>query len=446
MKNKCILMLVLAATWVFSIGNAAEYRAGVAKATITPTKPLWMAGYASRTEPCTKTHHDLWVKCLALEDERGHRQVMVTLDLCGIPRSFRQEVLQAIQKKVKLEPGDLVLNASHTHSGPVVRDNLVEMYPMNAQQLADVLEYSTQLVEKIAATVIKAFDSLESVSIQQASGVARFAVNRRENKENKIILGANPQGPVEHSVPILAVYNQEKKLIAVCFGYACHNTTLSFNEWCGDYAGFAQIELEKKLPGVTALFWIGCGADANPLPRRKLEYAVDYGKQLSEAVCHALKSTTPVTAACETAYEEIALSFDTIPGKAQWQQDATSKTLAVSKRAQRMLKLIEGEGIPQKYPYYPIQSWRFGNQLTWVFLGGEVVVDYHLRLKKELKAHSQLWVAGYCNDVMAYIPSKRILKEGGYEADSSQIYYGMPAKWSPTIEDQIISTIRKQVK
>ena len=108
-----------------------------------------------------------------------------------------------------------------------------------------------------------------------------------------------------------------------------------------------------------------------------------------------------------------------------------------------MLEHLAKGKIPDQYPYYPVQVWRFGDQLTWVALGGEVVIDYNKRLKKEIGGKAPVWIAGYANDVMAYIPSARVLKEGGYEADSSQIYYGMPTKWSPKIEDLIVNKVHE---
>jgi hypothetical protein len=234
---------------------------------------------------------------------------------------------------------------------------------------------------------------------------------------------------------------------AVVFGYACHNTTMQFFEWCGDYAGFAQIEVEKKHPGALALFWIGCGADANPLPRGKIELCEQYGKELAGAVEDALKSNpTPLTEKLIARYDEIELPFDAIPAKDRWSQDALSKAHAVRIRAERMLKKLESGSIPDRYPRYPVQVWRFGDQLTWVSLGGEVVIDYNLRLKRELGGKRALWITGYANDVMAYIPSARVLKEGGYEADSSQIYYGQPTKWSPSIEDKIVAKVLELAK
>ena len=57
-----------------------------------------------------------------------------------------------------------------------------------------------------------------------------------------------------------------------------------------------------------------------------------------------------------------------------------------------------------------------------------------------------MWVAGYANDTMAYIPSLRVLKEGGYEGESAMLYYGRPSPWADTIEEQIVTTVQAQVQ
>jgi hypothetical protein len=288
---------------------------------------------------------------------------------------------------------------------------------------------------------------MRPAKLSAGQGICTFAVNRRNNREADIpallARGEKPKGPVDHSVPVLAVRTPEDKLLAVVFGYACHNTTMQFYEWCGDYAGFAQIELEKKHPGALAMFWIGCGADANPLPRGKIELCEQYGKELAGAVEDTIsRKTSSLTEKVSARYAEIDLPFDTIPGKDKWAADTLSKNHATMMRAKRMLDLLEsGTPIATSYSHYPVEVWRFGDQLTWVALGGEVVVDYNRRLKKELAGKGRVWVTGYANDVMAYIPSERVLKEGGYEGDTSQVPYGMPAKWGPGIENRIIGKV-----
>jgi hypothetical protein len=108
-----------------------------------------------------------------------------------------------------------------------------------------------------------------------------------------------------------------------------------------------------------------------------------------------------------------------------------------------LAKLDSGQALESAYPY-PVQLWRLGNDLRLVLLGGEVVVDYSLRLKAEL-GRENTWVAAYANDVMAYIPSLRVLKEGGYEGGGSMVYYGLPAIWSEQVEEAIVRGVRELV-
>jgi Neutral/alkaline non-lysosomal ceramidase, N-terminal len=427
---------------------ADGFKAGTAAKVITPSEPLWMAGYANRNKPCETKRHDLWVKALALEDSAGHRFVLLTSDLCGIPRSVSEPVCAEVMKQTSLIRGELMLTCSHTHCGPVVRDNLIDMYDMPADQPAKIRAYTEKLRGWMVETAVAALNDLKPATLSIGEGTARFAVNRRQVTDKGIINGCNPEGPVDHSVPVLKVEDADGTLKAVVFGYACHNTTMQFDEWCGDYAGFAQIEVEKKHPGALAMFWIGCGADANPLPRSKIDLCEQYGKELAAAVEDTIsRKTAPLMDKVTARYAEIDLPFDTIPGQDKWAAETLSKNHATKTRAKRMLDLLEsGKPIPAGYPHYPVQVWRFGDQLTWVALGGEVVIDYNRRLRKEMAGKGPVWITGYANDVMAYIPSERVLKEGGYEGETSQVPYGMPAKWAPGIEERIVVKVRDLAK
>jgi hypothetical protein len=435
------------------LGTAAEpeakpIKAGVASKVITPSEPLWMAGYAGRNKPAESKVHDLYIKALAIEDASGGKLALLTSDLIGLPRSISDAVAEDVKKRTGLPRERLLLNSSHTHCGPVLRDNLSDMYPISPEMSKKIEAYSEQLCGWMVETIVAALKDLQPAKLSHGKGTSRFAVNRREPTGKGIINGKNAGGPVDHDVPVLRVETPEGQLRAVVFGYACHNTTLQFYQWCGDYAGFAQAYVEEKHPGALALFWIGCGGDANPLPRGTVEHAQKYGRELADAIEAVLdqKELKPVQGPWAARYAQVSLPLDEIPGKEKFAADLLSKELAKKNRATRFLKILEaGEKIDDHYPYYPVQVWRLGD-VIWVALGGEVVIDYNLRLKKELAGMGTVWIAGYCNDVMAYIPSGRVLKEGGYEADSSMIYYGFPTKWAPAIEDKIVAKVHELVK
>jgi hypothetical protein len=109
----------------------------------------------------------------------------------------------------------------------------------------------------------------------------------------------------------------------------------------------------------------------------------------------------------------------------------------------QLAKLDRGEAL-QSAIDYPIQVWTFGDSLAMVFLGGEVCVDYSLRLKKELDA-AHLWLNGYANDFCCYIPSERLLQEGGYGGGGEINYFALPTKLAPGMEDKIIEEVHRQV-
>jgi neutral ceramidase len=431
-----------------SFSSAAEIKAGVASRVITPTEPLWMAGYANRTKPAEGKQHDLHVKALALEDSAGTTLVLVTSDLIGLPRSLSDAVAAEVQRKAGLPRERLMLTASHTHCGPVLNGNLMDMYPIGEPEKAAIARYTDRLAGTMAGTVLAALADRKPARLAYGGGTARFAMNRRQVTPKGIINGRNPDGPVDHSVPVLAVLGTDGALRAAVFGYACHNTTLSYQKWCGDYAGFAQLALQAKHPGAEALFWIGCGADANPLPRGKVELAEQYGKDLAAAVDGVLAgSMTPVRGTFAARYATIPLAFAHEPTRAELQADLLDKNHTKRHRAERFLKILDSGGhLPTEYPAYPIQVWRLGDGPLWVALGGEDVVDYDLRLTKELAGPRPVWVTGYANDVMAYIPSERVLQEGGYEGDTSMIPYGQPSKWAPGLEAKIVGKVHELAK
>jgi hypothetical protein len=340
-----------------------------------------------------------------------------------------------------------MLASSHTHTGPVLRSALYDIYPLDEKQVALIEEYSRGLEETTVTTVAKALSELTPASLWAAQASTNFAVNRRNNPQAQVgallARGATLKGPVDHSVPVLAVRSPEGNLRAVVFGYACHSTTLSSYEWSGDYAGFAQIAFEQSHPEAMALFYAGCGADQNPLPRRLVADAQRYGNMLAAAVEVALrKPMRPIAPQLRTGFEFLQLDFEKTLSEEELQA-AASDNAYIGRRARRLLQQLK-EGKPLATSYrYPVQVWKLGRDQHWISLGGEVVVDYSLRFKTQYGP--QTWVTGYANDVMAYIPSKRVWEEKGYEAGAFEVY-GLPTnRWAPDIEERIAACVERLV-
>jgi hypothetical protein len=426
--------------------RAAEgWRAGTARVAITPKEPMWMAGYAARNKPSEGAVHDLWAKALSLQDPAGRKAVLVTLDVCGLGRDLSMAIRDRIQERHGLAREQIVLACSHTHCGPVVGTNLITMYKLDDAQRGKIKDYARLLAQAVGEVADAAMAGFEPAQLAWETGRCDFAINRRNNKEkdvpelrSKLALA----GPVDHDVPVLRILGPGGKLKAVVFGYACHCTVLDFYRFSGDYAGFAQVEVEGKNPGAQAMFVTGCGGDQNPIPRRSLELAQGYGKQLAEAVARVLAAPMrPIEGPLRPGYQEIDLAFGPLPSREQVEKDAASSDFFIASRAKHLLEQIKAHGkLPQDYPY-PVQAWGL-DELTWVFLGGEATVDYSLRIKRNLGS-SRTWASAYCNDVMAYIPSLRVLKEGGYEGATSMIYYGQPTVWSERVEEDLIAAVNR---
>ena len=415
----CLLLLLpfLDAHASVDMENAKGWKAGVARVNITPKESMWMRGYGSRNHPSEGTLHDLWAKALVLEDASGKQAVLITLDLCIIQKSFSDEIRDRLQKNYKFNRSEIILSLSHTHSGPTIRGEGKHIYKnLKPDELEKIENYSDALVEQLISIVGQALESMVSVQLSSGSGVARFGVNRRNNEESKLNQLIYLEGPVDHSVPVIKVKTSTNELLALVFGYACHATVLNSYQWSSDYPGLAQAALEETFPGTTAMFFAGSGADINPLPRRTENLARQYGNSLAAAVVRVLhEPMQELTPDLITKYSEIDLSYTALPNKS-----------------------IEND-TPQTSTYpYPVQIWRMGEQ-NLVMLGGEVVVDYSIMLKKIFG--QDLFVMAYANAVMGYIPSTRVLREGGYEGTKALNSNDGPSIWKANIENLIVQEV-----
>jgi hypothetical protein len=370
--------------------------------------------------------------------------VLVTSDLIGVPAALANFTANLAREKFHLPRERLMVTVSHTHCGPVLQDRLQHMYGLDATQTRLLEEYSKTLPDLFLKAIESALNNLEPCRLEWGVGRAGFAVNRRQYTPGGVINGTNHIGPVDHDVPVLKVSRKDGSTKAAVHDYACHNTTLNFQKFCGDYAGFSQAYLEEKLPGATALFVCGCGGDANPLPRGTVGLAQKYGAELAEAVLAEVNKQplTELKGPIYVAFKEVSLALSTPPTRAEVEKQLQDPNVYIQRRAKVLLKTLDDKGeLPTSYPY-PVQSWQFADGMQMIALGGEAVVDYSLRLKYEL-GRERTWVIAYANDVCAYMPSLRVLREGGYEGAESMIYYGHHGAWAPTIEENIIRTVHE---
>ncbi|HAB17329.1 MAG TPA: neutral/alkaline non-lysosomal ceramidase N-terminal domain-containing protein [Verrucomicrobiota bacterium] len=410
--------------------------AGVARVDISPTNAVRLMGYASRAQlpAAASVSQPIHARALALGPDAA-AAVILTVDNCILPAAITDVVRKRLSSRLGLPPERIAITVTHTHSAPCLTGaapNIfaIEIPPEDQAQIDVYTKFFTDRLEEAAVTALQ---NRVPARLAWGQGTVTFAKNRR-----------TAGGPVDHDLPLLRVTAPDGRLRAVLVSYACHCTTLGgdINAAHGDWAGVAAQAFERDHADAIALVAIGCGADANPEPRGTLELANQHGERLAaEAARLASLPLTALTNLPACRLKTLPLPFQSHFTRTEWEQRATNSGI-VGYHARRWLaRLDRGETLPATLPY-PIQTWVFGPQLAMVFLGGEVVVDYSLRLKRELDP-ARVWINAYANDVPCYIPSRRILSEGGYEAETSLWYYDRPQRLSPDTEDQIIATVRE---
>ena len=438
--------------FLFLFLSAAEaappgWRAGAARVDLTPEYAVRLSGYGSRTTEFEGVEQHVFAKALALSAGDGPVAVIVTVDNCAVPGVVRDEVVRRLGGAVADER--FAVCSSHTHCAPMLGGALGCLFGADIppEEAARIERYTREVTDKLEQVARAALEARAPCELSWAQGEVAFAGNRRLQTPAGFTNSQNVGGPVDHALPVLRVTGADGKVRAVLTGYACHCTTLHFNRVHGDWAGCAQEAMEAAFPGAIALTALGCGGDQNPYPRGTVELAQQHGSALAEEAVRLVRGAMPpLPVALECRRRHLALPFDTLPARAEWERRATDpKGGAIGYHARRNLaRLDRGEKLPESLDY-SVQVWRFGEALTIVFLCGEVVVDYSLRLKRELDG-ARLWVAAYANDVPCYIPSRRVLEEGGYEAASAMTYYDRPAKFAPQVEELIIQAVHEAMK
>ena len=431
--------------------DSTRWLAGFARVDVTPHEPVRMAGYGSRDHPNDGIDTPLHVRGFAFRSNNGGATaLLISVDTIGLPGSMTRQLATDIRESHGVLRENIVFCSTHTHCGPDLVSELSNIFatPLSEAESMAGKRYKQTLYDGILKAADQAISDLAPAKFSYGVGHCEFAANRRVIKDGRWTgFGVQSDGPVDHTVPVLRVTDSNDKVRGVVFNYACHGTTLGgkhYNinaEWCG----YAATNLEATYPDSVALCTIGCGADANPEPRGTLDATKIHGRTLASEVQRIIQSELkPIDAPLQSRFDYAALSFD-LPTQEELEARTKQDNPQAKRHAESLLgTLKEHHRLPATHPV-PIQSWRFGDQLTMFFLAGEVVVDYALRLKKDLD-DKDLWVTAYANDVLGYIASERIRSEGGYEYDRSGVYYGLPGPWATGTEDLLVSRVKELLK
>jgi hypothetical protein len=410
------------------------YPVGAAQVDITPDYPIRLSGYGARQQESEGIDQHIFAQALAIGGDKKSLAVLITVDNVAVPAYMREELAARLAKKTGLRNERFTLCCTHAHTAPMLSGVCPNLFGADIppDQQARIDRYTRELTDKLEQAALAALKDRQPATLAWGQTKAGFAANRR------------PQGgPVDHDLPVLVARDKSGKVRAVFVSYACHCTTLGDkpNRICGDWAGYAREYLERDHPEAVVLVTLGCGADANPSPRGNLEFAQQNGNAVCAAVNDLLQQ--PLTPLCQKLVcrtKPIALPYDTLPTREQWTTREASANHWIAYHAKLNLRRLDrGEKLPTELPYL-VQTWNFGHELAIVFLPGEVVVDYSLRLKREYDP-KRLWVNAYANDVPCYIPSQRIWREGGYEGGDAMIYFDRPTRLVEGTEELIVAAV-----
>ena len=441
------LLILTVASVLLSPSAKAAWRAGAGKVDITPSYSVRLSGYGGRTTENEGVKAPIYAKALAMAWDDEAPAVVVTVDNCGVPSTIRDKALAALAEQ-KITSANFAICSSHTHCAPMLSGMLNNIFgedlPPDQQQRVE--RYTQELTENIIKVTHEALAAMKPATLSMAHGEASFAFNRRKPTPTGFTNSQYPEGHTDHDLPVLKVTDSAGVVRAVFTSYACHCTTMGWNFIHPDWAGVAQAALEKAYPQAVALTAIGCGADQNPYPRSEEKYLAIHGQELADAAAKVVNGPQrALNGPFKGQVQTISLAFDSVPGNEHWQElAANGKSKHEKHLGTLFMRMLERkEAVPTELPYL-VQTWTFGHDLAMVFLNGEMVVDYSLRLKHEYDK-DRMWVNGYSSNVPCYIPSERVLKEGGYEGGGAMVYYARPNKFAPGLEDKIIGAVHAMV-
>src|SRR5438045_612513 len=328
------VLLALLPTWACF---AADLSIGAAKADITPEFPIRLNGYAARKTESEGVEEHLYARALAIGVSAREASILITLDATGITAQMADGVAARVEKQTGIPRERLVFSCTHSHTAPCLTGTIRNIFGMRIpdEQQEHIDRYTQFLGDKLVEVAQAAVADMKPGTLWIGRGTAGFAMNRRTKGE-----------PVDHEMPLLVAKDASGKVRALVANYACHCTTLGsdLNKFCGDWAGYAAKDLEEANPGIVSLVTIGCGADANPEPRGKLQMAKDHGKVIADEATRLLGAELrPIGSAPQCRLERFNLAFDKLPDRAGWETIAKRMDAVGFNARTQLARLDRGE-------------------------------------------------------------------------------------------------------
>lgn len=396
--------------------------AGVGRSTITPAIGARLVGFAGRPSGCTSVHDDLKATAVVLQSG-AECLAILSCDLLGVHQTLIQQIRQRVQETHGLAPDRLMICCSHTHSGPP---------GCAAPGMTDLdRRYVSYLPDLLAGTVAQAFTALTPARLGGGTGTTNIAINRRQKlPDGSMILGENPDGPIDRAVGVLRLDAVSGSPLATIVNATCHPVILGPKSLAvsADFVGRTRAVVEQAT-GAPMLFLQGACGDINPRGGVQSDYANCV--RLGGALAGDVLST----------WATIETSDDAPHLAAESRQIAVPLAVADASSPPQQLSSFFGQ-IDVEFPWQAevvggatpmeVQAFRIG-ALGIVAVGCEPFVETGLATKTDSPAATTFFT-GYSNGNIGYVPTASALEEGGYEAELAHRYYRQPAAVTPAAE------------
>lgn len=437
MQKQLVTCLIFLASANICGGDEA-FRVGLAKVDITPEYPVRLNGFGFRRTESEGVGQKIFAKAIAIRRGNSPPVLMMTVDSLGIRFPLANRVHARLEREFKLPRANLAITFTHTHCAPKLDGSSDTIFsnPIPAAHQKHIASYTQELEDKLVEAGKTALSQDFPAKLSWGSGNVSFAVNRRTRG-----------GPVDHNLPVLFVESLAGKVRAVLATYACHCVTLSYNKIHGDWAGSAAMAIEREFPDSIGMISIGLGSDSNPntgVTGGDEKAADRLGLELANEVKLVFKKRREIPVCDLSAtLKQIPLPLEKTPDASELRKLAKLGG-ASGYNAKFQLEILKRKQSLRSQIDYPVQTIQFGDSLGMVFLAGEVCVDYAIALRRVLD-RERVWFHGYANDFCSYIPSERLLMEGGYGGGAEIVYFGLAAKLKTGLEEKIINAAKRQL-
>jgi len=434
----------------------------ILKTDMTPDKPVFMAGFGLRNRKSEGVADPLYFKAVLLQ--ANQTLIMLAFDALGGDRSFVIGLKDALGEKFGLKEEEILINFSHTHSSVFLTGEKAEPafrrggYSMGQTKWVGVGEqldftedvaFYLQLRDKVVQAVDYCFTHLQDGRLLAGQGNSAIAVSRRLMTEKGIRFKPDYQAKTDQDVFMLKLVDENDRIKGIIFSCGCHPTCMSGYQISAEFVGLACALLESKYSGATAVFLQGCAADMNHVgivengefKSCTVAEMQEIGNEFGREVALLLENMPFAALNCHfnTRLADLQL-YTQILSIAEIEAVLEDENLTEFRKlaARKLLRAIQ-EGRDKRSLFHYIQSWHLDDNTRIIAQEGEIPAEFGLKIKKMLKA-KKIMALGYSNGVSTYIPTRTILKEGGYEAEAVVIH-GYRGPLIQETEDMIYGAI-----